>query len=443
MAGDDLIVDVNGTHSAHHKESCSGSVWCASRLSLDVIRDVLRPSVRDQDIGLKNLERLRATGASVLVSVHGRFIRGDCTTLGQRLGYFCHERSTLDAAAEERFVNHYCRYGLAESMVRQVKTSFARPDWPKQKLGFFLSTDSFQTNLDHTYANASLWPAGVHAAIKPEGTTMPADMWASVHADYYMSTPLSSCEGIIAQWRNVLRPNGTAGMFPRDCYDSYAQPQRESGFCDHTNIVLLDDPPPAMPVCERILALGSAIVKAGNGGVLLWGPWRRLVEGQLSVEHLRRAFPHVEFALNTLMRTHSNYDRTPNNWYSMRLYSTKEALAAKGQALAAVARGLWPNDATVARVAAAALDPAGLGAGAAPLGEYCHRGAVGKQDVPAQRANAAFNASAVDQVWAGVLAERLELDGSGACHQVAALWRAALNKSTEPEACFGGYRRLA
>jgi hypothetical protein len=467
MIGDDLQVDDAGESDRVPKASCSETVWCASRLSLDIIRDVLRPPAKDRVLGLAALAKLRESGATTLVSVHGRFIRGNCLTQGQRLAYFCHEKDLVDGKLESSWDFHYCAYGLSPALANTVRRTWPERDWGREKLGFFLSSDGFQSKIDSTYNSSLPMPPGVVEAFKPTGTSMPADMWwvgalacsltalarvcavacrASVFADYYVSTPLSSCEGIIAQWRNVLNNRTTSnGVWPTECYKSYKEPQRREGFCEHTNVVIIDDPGPHMSLCDKLLVLGTAIIKARNGGLLLWGPWRHLVETYLDVGHLRRAFAHVEFSMQDVFRTHSRYESHPGNWYSVRLNATKELGCARRKTLRALRDGFRPN-AQVQQEASAAL-AAWTGrqvwlqrredvANASLLhGSCAAAAAIAGAPLPALL----VNTSSAGQLWASV--HQPGLLGTGqpmtSCAQVVATWRAAMNTAElSPEACF-------
>jgi hypothetical protein len=54
----------------------------------------------------------------------------------------------------------------------------------------------------------------------PADSSMLVDMWISTLADFYVASPLSSCDQLVGQWRGALRPD--VSMSPKDCYAAFS-----------------------------------------------------------------------------------------------------------------------------------------------------------------------------------------------------------------------------
>jgi hypothetical protein len=66
--------------------------------------------------------------------------------------------------------------------------------------------------------------------VRREPEYMLADMWTSSLADFYVANTMSSCEGIVAQWRIFHGKPHT--VYPRSCFDGFSEkPDEEEPMC--------------------------------------------------------------------------------------------------------------------------------------------------------------------------------------------------------------------
>jgi hypothetical protein len=413
-------------------EDAQQEIWCGSKVSLDVIRFGMRPRAEARELAERALFSLRRHAqVNMTMAVHGRNQRNICRKRTNKFPDFCHESSLYD---NEKRKFDICDYRMSKSLASAVTA-----EWPEhrlQGLGVFLMTDRERPDMDATYLASGLPSPFAHAV--HENFSMVADLWAAANADYYLANPISSCEGVVAQWRAELHGPDRVRQFPRTCFEPYRRRQAETDVCRHTRAFTLDDPQ-SMNACEMVLALAVALSKldgVDGGRLVLWGPWRDLVETHIDLAHLRRARPSVQFVLTTKMPL-SRLMTKPIIWYAALLDPRKEATCAAGKALDALRSALRPR--------------LGLAHGAGNVSllptlpnTYCF-GRTRRQTVDGAQTSSSFSRNqspsvSLAHVWQQAQTASYQGSALSACDQIAAHWA---GREMEPKDCFGPYFRSA
>ena len=209
----------------------AGEGGCSVRKVLTWLKTYVRPNQRLKQKAENILDELRETGDGV-VAVHRRWFEGACHLMYRKGVSHCHLDSSHTINPD-----WVCNYTLGP----QLEDVLYR-EWPEMKsvtsIGMYLSTDSQMNASDDTFFD----PRNKFPKLKrvmrsgykvtpnlkhenpPADETMLVDMWISTLADFYLASPLSSCDQIVAQWRGELFPN-QVNMHPLDCYDKFAIPK--------------------------------------------------------------------------------------------------------------------------------------------------------------------------------------------------------------------------
>jgi len=384
---------------AHLKNIKLSNLWCASRVSLDIVR-FMQPNSKLRAQAREIVAGLRKSPSDVVVSVHGRsFMPEGCYGRLTRWGPTCHFSSTFAGR------DTLCDYSWP------VVSALLKQHWPalaRSPPALYLSSDGQNASLAQTYHRAGSVDV-LRVKQSPTDLPMPVDMLVSALADVYIANPSSTCEPIIAQWRHEQRPAGTSlNQWPQDCYDGFARKPQPSlaTLCDHNFQVTLDKPG-AMSTCERVLALASAVAKAHakRGGVLLWGPWLELVREEFNASALA-AYINVDARSGELGVDFSVQGSVVPMYFSAALLNPEaEVNCVRGRAVDALRVALRPrNHEAFARALQLAARDTG--------GKWCHASSPWFATAPFETTSS-----------------------SSPCGQVLAHWDAAL----EPRSCYGGF----
>jgi len=312
---------------------------------------------------------------------------------------------------------------LTPELASTIVTEWPEHDFAGNAAAIYLMTDRERPDIDATFFRASL-PAPF-AFARHDNASVFTDLWAAALADFYVANPISSCEGIVAQWRASLH-GGNVRQFPRLCFDPFATPQAaDRDLCRHTRVYTLDDPA-GMGPCEMLIAVAVALAKMTQGGrLVLWGPWRDLFRAQVDLAALARARPDVQLVLTTKM-PHSMPWTAPRNWQAVRLNATQELRCAAGKPLRALQEALRPRAAGLRAAATAArANPASNHSFCFGAGSF---GAGSRVSAPTPRETTSLHDAFVRASAPGYVGR-----ASSACDYVAAHWHA------QSDGCFAAY----
>jgi len=308
---------------------------------------------------------------------------------------------------------------LTPELASTIVNEWPEHDFAASTAAIYLMTDRERPDVDATFFRPSL-PAPF-AFARHDNASVFTDLWAAALADFYVANPISSCEGIVAQWRASLH-GGKVGQFPRQCYEPYAKPQAaDRALCRHTSAYTLDDPA-GMGPCEMLVAVAVALAKMAQGGrLVLWGPWRDLFQAQVDLGALARVRPDVQLVFTTKM-PHSMSWTAPRNWQAVRLNATQELRCAAGKPLRALQAALRPRAVEAALVTEAQRDTT-----TANNNTYSFCFGAGSVKAPTHETTSLHDAS-VRASTPGYVGS-----ASSACDYVAAHWH------VQSDACFAGY----
>jgi hypothetical protein len=425
FAGDSVALeDAQPADAIVLHEDAQEQTWCGSKASLTAVRTWMRPHLAARLQAEQALQRLKQSGkVRTTMAVHGRNQRNLCRMRTNKFPDFCHESSAYD---NENRTYDICDYRMSPALARAVSSEW--PDANFSDVGVYLMTDSERPDYDATFLRPAL-PAPFVLALQ-QNVSMIADMWAAANADYYLANPISSCEGVVAQWRAELHGDHRVRQYPRRCFEPYAQPEVASDVCRHTRVFTLGHPGD-LNECEMVLALAVALSKlegASGGRLVLWGPWRALVEARIDLAHLKRARPMVQFVLATKM-PHSRPQTKERYWFGIQLNPRAEASCAAGKVLNALKHAIRPRLGANASALNAPSRPSLVGR------SFCFAGSQPLQS-RAQPLRVPILSQGLEQAWRNARSAEYVGGARNACDQIAAHWAA---EELKPRDCFGPY----
>ena len=197
----------------------STSAWwdraCAERVSRESIRKAMRPSSTFQQMAESRIRNLHEQGAKQILAVHRRALEGTCqerTNNADKYGVHCHRTSS-----KYQGTLNQCNYMSNDEFFSALKGSWS--NFRKEEMGLFLSSDGRIPVEDSMFRAPFKYSESTDGSSAP--SSMLVDMWTSVLADFYVANTMSSCEGIVAQWRREIKGENVHPVYPPSCFGPY------------------------------------------------------------------------------------------------------------------------------------------------------------------------------------------------------------------------------